>query len=152
LIGKVQQNSSGYTVDKPNHIIVIANPGHFRDSLAAVLMTLPSAKLFLMSQLDHDDLGIAPNGRYSLVLADLVGPDQDGAECLDAVKKRCPGIRSLALVDNLSQSRIARESGAEYVLPRSASAGELLSAVRRINAQSFQPPILGDPTRVLTLS
>ena len=135
-----------------NHIILIANPGHFRDSLAAVLMTLPRADLFLVNQSDQDDLDIAADGSYSLVLADLVGSDQDAVGCLEAVKNRCPGIRCLALVDTLAQSRTAREMGADFVLPRSASAGELLGAVRRMNAQSLHPPILRDPFRVPAVS
>lgn len=115
-----------------NQILIVGRPGHFRDSLAAVLKTLPGNDLFLAGGLETDDLEQFTGMRLTLILADLDLAASTTGNWLSSTKRRCPNLLSIALVDNAQQSRIASSLGVDYVLSRSASAGELLRAIQHL--------------------
>jgi len=115
-------------MDKSIRILISAKPGHFRESLAAILKTLPESELFLVNNLERGAEANVSHEMHTLFLADPDGLSRDNAIFLQSIKKRCPGIRCVALVDNHQQIRAANELRVDYVLPRSASARELLAA------------------------
>lgn len=121
----VTRKSSSDALDP---LVIVSQPGRERDSLAAVLRTLPGLDLF---QLDPEALcsgehmpPVAPR----LVLVDLVSLGAAGAETLAMVRRQWPQARILALVEN---GRAARRPlpHADRTLPRCLPAGQLLSAV-----------------------
>jgi len=115
-------------------ILIVARPGHFRDSLAAVLKTLPRVELFLVDGLNRNHWEHLSLAQPAIALADLDASDVAQAFSLDLLKDKWPGIRCVALVDNFQQARAARSGNADLALSRSASAGELLSAIQRLSA------------------
>jgi DNA-binding NarL/FixJ family response regulator len=120
-------------------ILIVARPGHFRDSLAAVLKTLPRVELFLVDGLDRSHWETLSLAQLAIALVDLEPGDLFQATNLGSLKEKWPGIRCIALVDNFQQARAARSGNVELALSRSASAGELLSAIQRLSVGAPAP-------------
>ena len=120
-------------------ILIVARPGHFRDSLVAVLKTLPRVELFLVNGLNRSHWETLSPAQPEIALADLEADDISQASSLGALKEFWPGIRCIALVDNLQQARAARSGNVDLALSRSASAGELLSAIQRLSVGAPAP-------------
>ncbi len=120
-------------------ILIVARPGHFRDSLVAVLKTLPRLELFLVDGLNRSQWEATPLAQPTIALIDLDATGAAQAFSLGAIKERWPGIRCVALVDNLQQARVARSGNVDLALSRGASAGELLSTVQRLSAGAAAP-------------
>jgi DNA-binding NarL/FixJ family response regulator len=120
-------------------ILIVARPGHFRDSLVAVLKTLPRVELFLVNELNRSHWEALPLAQPAIALIDLDATDAAQALSLGSLKEKWPGIRCVALVDNLQQARAARSGNVDLALSRSASAGELLSAIQRLSAGAPAP-------------
>jgi DNA-binding NarL/FixJ family response regulator len=120
-------------------ILIVARPGHFRDSLAAVLKTLPRVELFLVDGLNRDHWETLSLIQPTIALADLDAEDVCLSISLGSLKEKWPSIRCIALVDNFQQARVARLGNVDLTLSRSASAGELLSATQRLSAGASAP-------------
>jgi DNA-binding NarL/FixJ family response regulator len=120
-------------------ILIVARPGHFRDSLAAVLKTLPRVELFLVNGLDRSHWEALSLAQPAIALVDLEADDISQAISLGALRDTWPGVRCIALVDNLQQARAARSGNVDLALSRGASAGELLSAIQRLSAGAPAP-------------
>lgn len=117
-------------MNEPIRILVYARPGHFRESLVAILMTLPQSELFLVNSLNRSETEPLTPDLHTLVLADQKCLTREDAVHLRSIKKRCPGIQCVALVDNSEQSRAARDLSVDSVLPRGTSARELLATIK----------------------
>lgn len=120
-------------MDRATRILVIARPGHSRQSLVALLKTLPRAELFLAEA--GQTASIQP---LHLVLIDLGGPHPLGLEALKRAAQEWPAARLLALVDDIRQINPACALGADCALPHNAPAGELLQAVQQLSQET--PP------------
>jgi DNA-binding NarL/FixJ family response regulator len=118
-------------MDRSTRILVIARPGHSRQSLVALLKTLPHAELFL-SEAGHAASIQPPH----LVLIDLGGLHPLGLEALKRAAQEWPAARLLALVEDIRQISPACALGADCALPHNASAGELLQAVQQLSQES----------------
>jgi len=123
-----------------NRIVICGRPGYFRDSLAAVLKTLPRSELFLVSSLDPACLDQFSNSDLTLILADLHPVNAATGSRLDSIRRSCPDLLSIALVDNPQQSRTAQAMGVDYTLARGASAGELLTAIQHLVQRALIAP------------
>ena len=120
-------------------ILIVAKPGHFRDSLVAVLKTLPRVELFQIDGLNNcnwEELSLA---QPTIALADLDATDPSQAAWPGSLKEKWPGIRCVALVDNFQQARAARSGNVDLALSRSASAGVLLTAIQRLSVTPYAP-------------
>jgi DNA-binding NarL/FixJ family response regulator len=118
-------------MDRSTRILVIARPGHSRQSLVALLKTLPRLDLFL-SEANFPAAAPPPH----LVLVDLGGPHPLGLEALKRAAQEWPVARLLALVDDIRQINPACALGADCALPHNAPAGELLQAVQQLSQES----------------
>jgi len=115
-------------MDLSTRILVIARPGHSRQSLVALLKTLPRAELF---QTETGSLASVQSPH--LVLIDLGGLHPLGPEALKRAVQDWPAARVLALVDDIRQINPAHALGADCVLPHNSPAGELLQAVQQLS-------------------
>lgn len=113
-------------------IVIIARPGRDQRSLAALLKTLGRMDLFL-----YDGETPGPASPPDLVLVDLGALDRAAAASLTGAARSWPSARRLALVDDIRCAGQAQALGADCTLTRSAPAGELLQAVRRLSAPSL---------------
>jgi len=132
-------------------ILIVARPGHFRDSMVAVLKTLPRVELFLANGLSRGDWDGLSQAQPAIVLADLDATDPSEFARMELLKEIWPGIRCIALVDNYQQARAARTGKADQILARGASAGELLAAIQRLSAGSLAAPRLAPVYPVSTM-
>ena len=130
-------------MDRSTRILIVARPGHSRQSLVALLKTLQSTELFL----SEGQAGMAnqappipapPIQAPHLVLVDLGGLNPVGNEVLKGAAQKWPAARKMALVDDIRQIGPAYTLGADYVLPHDTPAGELLDAVRKISQESHR--------------
>jgi DNA-binding NarL/FixJ family response regulator len=131
-------------MDADTRILILANPGHYRDSLVALLRTIPHADLIL-SDLSHSEHESSIETNSSLkndsfiVLVDLDSileltvKNGNIAARLTQLKSIWPCSRTIILVDNPRYTREAQRLGADCILPRSISAGEFLGAIRELN-------------------
>jgi len=118
-------------MDHSTRILIIARPGHGRQSLVALLKTLPRAELFL-AEVSPGTSAQPPH----LVLIDLGGLHPLGLEALKRAAQEWPAARKLALVDDIRQINLACALGADCALPHNSSAGELLQAVQQLSQGS----------------
>lgn len=119
-------------METQNRILICARPGHFRESLIAVLKTLPRSELFLLDGLNQGDGESNSHQLQALLLADLDTIGLGKFDCLKSMREKNPNLRCVALVDNHQQARAAYSLGADIVMPRGSSAGELLSTFQHL--------------------
>ncbi len=119
--------------------VILAQPGRSRDSLVALLRTLRPAGLFPIDPADVLRDAASDNQAWlseaapsvSVIILDLAGVGPSGGRLLALARERWPGARCLALVETLRLTGGVAQ-GADCILHRSASAGELLAAVQRL--------------------
>ncbi len=136
-------------MDTVIRILILASPGHYRDSMVALLRTIPRLDLVFAdsspSEIDTFYAVEPPSrGTSRIVLVDLdpasVLPVTDPliAARLDSIKSSSPRARVITLVDNLLHTREAERLGADCILPRSISAGEFLTAIRESDSSDHR--------------
>jgi DNA-binding NarL/FixJ family response regulator len=118
-------------MDRSTRILIIARPGHSRQSLVALLKTLHYTDLFLTEGIS-ETASQAPH----LVLIDLGGLHPLGNEVLKRAAQAWPTARKMALVDDIRQVDPAYALGADSALPRNTPAGELLRAVQQLSQET----------------
>ena len=118
-------------------IQVIAQDGHFRDSLVALLRAQPGAEITALKIGSPRHPEEPPP---DIVLVDMQADERAFSEALVSWKGECDSARYVALVDNVGQTGVAYALGADYALARSASASELLLAVQRL--RQFAPQVI----------
>jgi len=124
--------------DTLTRILVVAGPGHSRDSLVALLRTIPGAVVAVLDAETRRDPGKGQNPAPDIVVVDLEAYGQAFTKALVSLGGERTGARYLALVDNVRQTGAARALGADYALTRSAPASELLLAVGRLRQNGPQ--------------
>ena len=118
-------------MDRSTRILIVARPGHSRQSLVALLKTLHYTELFLTED-NTETASQAPH----LVLIDLGGLHPLGDEVLKRAAQDWPSARKMALVDDIRQIDPAVALGADYALPHNTPAGELLRAVQQLSQET----------------
>lgn len=121
---------------EPMRILIAEDHAVVRDGLAAVLKF----------ETDIEVVGLAKNGREAVtqfrelkpdvVLMDLAMPEMDGVAAILAIRDEFPDARILVLTtyDNDESVFRALENGAKGYLLKDTSTGDLLAAIRKINA------------------
>ena len=135
-------------MEKEASILVLAKSGNFRDSLAALLRTIPQVILSMLDELSLDEIEKAVNHPPAVLLVDwdlihIAAPD-----ALASFRRIWPEARFVIMTDHHRQTMVARASGFDFVISKSTSAGELLAAIRQqaihdrpiVNASPIKPP------------
>lgn len=121
-------------MDSVTRILILAQPGHFRSSLVALLKTLPRVDLFLVDDLASLDHGFPPQAAPHLVLADRERLGYSAQEAMDALRRHWPSVHCLVLVDNVFPDSAPWRVSVDCVMAKSAPAGEFLRAVQQLSA------------------
>ena len=123
-------------MDHSTRILIVARPGHSRQSLVALLKTLQSTELFLSEGQTEIANQASPHQAPHLVLVDLGGLSPVGNDVLKGAAQKWPAARKMALVDDIRQIGSAYALGADYALLHDTPAGELLDTVQRISQET----------------
>jgi DNA-binding NarL/FixJ family response regulator len=118
-------------MDRSTRILIVARPGHRRQSLVALLKTLNRAELFLI-----EDFSAATTQPPHLVLVDLGGVHPLSDDLLKQAAQEWPAARKLVLVDDIRQTSRAYSLGADFALGHNTPAGELLLTVKQLSQET----------------
>jgi CheY-like chemotaxis protein len=123
--------SNDLLVPNPEPVLIIATPGRFRDSLGALLKTIPWLRV--VDQVDNTTLALKILQQCpKLIFLDANLPDNQAWTLLRLAKMDCPHLRSLVIANTLEQKQLARRSGADAVLLKGFAASELSLTARRL--------------------
>lgn len=134
--------SNLYRDTKRNNFLILASPGHYRESLVGLLQNLPDSEISLFDPQQKKVLSSFDTNQ-SIVLVDLPSLSEiqsngiSSVEVINSIRDKLPGARIVLLVDNYQQSREAQCLYADCILPRSVSAGQFLNAVRNLGDMAF---------------
>jgi len=111
-------------------ILVIEDNPDLRDYLRLALETQQYE--VLTARNGREALGYLDGQPVDVVLTDLFMPEMDGIETIAALRKKCPGVRVVAMsgrpgVDYLA---VARELGVNHTLRKPFEIDELLAALK----------------------
>jgi DNA-binding NarL/FixJ family response regulator len=123
-------------MDAIMQVAVCAKPGHFRESVVALLKTIPRVEMFLISGTDRESLEALDHVFPDLVLVDLGTVGADAPKLVTALGQQWPAVRVLALSDDIQQMRLAQALGIECTLSKSISAGDFVRIVRQMSARN----------------
>lgn len=118
----------------PNiHCVVIAQPGHFRTSLTALLASIPNIDSTTM--VDEISLisSFPQNIRPDFVFIETNSLNSTFKERMQFLSEIWPGVRTVIFSDH-TNLRIRDETyGADCILPKEISAGDFLQLVQRLS-------------------
>ena len=119
-------------MDNPVLALIVAHPGPVRDGLRALLTAIPQVE----SSKEVDDassaLRIVKEHHPALV---LISTDLSGDEVWDLlrqIKAERPQTRSILLVNDVQQQRLAQAAGADGVLFEGSPASKLSATIKHL--------------------
>ena len=122
-------------MDNPVLALIVAHPGPVRDGLRALLTAIPQVE----SSKEVDDassaLRIVKEHHPALV---LISVDLSGDEVWDLlrqIKAERPQTRSILLVNDVHQQRLAQAAGADGVLLEGSPASKLSATIKSLLPQ-----------------
>lgn len=115
-------------------ILVVAKPGRLREALCALLKS--SFWPEPISQVDDGPtaLKILVEHTPTLILLDSHWSDDEVKAVVGQIKTDRPQTRCLVLANTTEQLQVARNAGADVVLPQGFSTTNLLSIINRLLA------------------
>ena len=131
------------TLKSPIRVLLVDDHTVVRSGLGAVLAA--SDDLTLVGEAGDGEEAIRQCERLNpdVILMDLLMPNMDGVAATEAIHKRWPAIRIIALTSFKEKEYVegALKAGAISYLLKNVSAAELVSAVRRaVSGQSSLSP------------
>lgn len=107
----------------------------FREALAKGLELTGLVDVVGQAGTSAECLGVLADCRPDVLVLDLALPGRGGAEVLDQVRKRCPGVAVLILSSHPPDQFVARliRQGASGYLHKSCSLQRVVSAIDRVN-------------------
>lgn len=125
-----------------DRVLLIEDHVSFSDSLAVMLNREPDLEVCGRATTVREALKLVDAG-MDLAVVDLWLPDGDGVALIWELRRSNPETRVLVLTASVDREQIARavEAGAAGVLHKSASAAEIVDAIRRLSAgEALLPP------------
>ncbi len=111
--------------------LIVAQPGHLRNSLQTLLTTLPEIEIIAEMRDMSTLLRMGPSLRPDLVLIEA-----NANNCLTAVvqqiKQEWLNTRCVVLVDSGSQMETAVAAGADLILFKGCRAAELINQIEAL--------------------
>lgn len=119
--------------------IVIGKPGHYRDSLAALLASIPQLEITLVANSLQSALHSFTPLAADLLLLENDPADRSTETTLDIIISNHPAIKVVSMIDSVRQIQSNQIGSVNLVLPKNISAGDFLRAVRRLIAYHSLP-------------
>jgi DNA-binding NarL/FixJ family response regulator len=117
--------------------LIAAKPGRWRESLRALLIAAPEVDAVREVSEPISEHEAEEDPSPALVVLDASLDGIRVPEELQEIKELWPHSRCIVLVDNSKQQQQAQYNGADAVLMRGFSAGELFTAVDRLLVENF---------------
>jgi DNA-binding NarL/FixJ family response regulator len=112
--------------------LIVVSPSPLRDGLRALLTAIPQVE----SLREADDASLALRAIEehppALVLIGVDPPGDEVWELLGQIKAGWPQIRSILLVDDAQQQRLAQAAGADCVLIKGFPASKLSATIKSL--------------------
>lgn len=109
-------------------LLLIAQPGHLRDSLQVLLAALSgSSPMVVASDWPMGTTGVV-GGHPNLILLVLEpgNPDEEASAMVSQIKTRWPQSRLVALVDTEQQRQVITSAGADHAWFKGTLAAQML--------------------------
>lgn len=133
----------------PFRTLLVDDHEMVRDGLRAALSGQPDFDVVGEAADGLDCIRMVVRHHPDLVLIDLAMPRMNGAEAIPEIRKRLPGVRIVVLTGAVSPALLhaATESGADALVRKDVSTGELLRTLRSVLAGRSPPPAAAAPAR-----
>ena len=128
-------------MEPPQRITIISRPGHSRDSLVALLRTIPQVDIHLLEGSGRIGLERLHRTQPDLILAELEAIDAGFTDDLASLKRVRPETKCGIFVESLRKASSAQALGADCVFMKNIPAGEFLQAVRRLGGVHRLPEV-----------
>ena len=116
-------------MNKIHVALIIAKPGHLRNSLQSLLRTIPQIEILAESHDPSILLKINEEIHPELILLDASSIEGENWSALTKIKADWSDTKIIVLTENDQQGKIAREAGADYYLLKGFPATELVQLV-----------------------
>lgn len=109
--------------------LIIAKPGHLKNSLQSLLRTIPQIEMLAESNDPSILLRMDEEIHPELIVIDGRLIDDTSLSAIDKIKTDWPSTKILVLADDDQQGQAAREAGADYYLLKGFPATELAQLI-----------------------
>lgn len=123
-------------MSNPIKVMLVDDHAVVRSGLGAVLMSLDDMTLVAEAGNGEEAIGLCERHSPDVVLMDMMMPVMDGVAATEAIHKRWPEIKIIALTSFKEKNLVegALKAGASGYLLKNISAEELVTAIRTVCA------------------
>jgi len=119
------------------HVLVIDDEPDIREGIAELLEY--EGYQVSMAANGREGVRLFREGRFDLVITDIVMPEQEGIETIRIIRKEAPQARIIAIsgggrVDPLGYLAMAKKLGADRVFEKPVDIDDLLAAMNQLLA------------------
>jgi len=119
-------------------IFLLVRSKYTRDSLAALMATLPEAELSFNDNELQNTLQSLSSIKTDVIIIEGSPLQPEMSSFLHEIKLLQPKTRTMLLVEPLAWNKIGKISGADLVLPMNVTAGEMLMGIRAMIHSTHQ--------------
>lgn len=112
--------------------LIVARPGPLREGIEALLASVPAIRVVDGVGRASTALSIAADQPLDLLLLDVGLPGDEASRILASCRRQRPGLRCIALADNLAQEQVAKALGAEAVFLKGFPADRFADTVEAL--------------------
>ena len=109
--------------------LIVAQPGPLRDSLQALMTTMPQIEIVAEANKPSALLRMSERIQPDVVLLDASVPGNDVWAALRQIRDAWPQARAIVLVENSAQQAQAEEAGADVALLKGFPAARLAAII-----------------------
>lgn len=110
-------------------VLILAHPGRLRESLNALLTSMPQIQQVNSAEDDEIALESFADSPPNLIVMDTNLTPYGLSTTLQKIKTRWPGARYVILVDDVRQQQIAKAAGADSALLKGFSTAQLFATI-----------------------
>ncbi|HDQ73354.1 MAG TPA: response regulator transcription factor [Chloroflexi bacterium] len=116
----------------PTSALILARPGRLRDSLGALLTSMPQIQRVNSAEIDNKALELFTDPPPNLIVIDTNLMPNRLSSTLEQIKARWPQARYVILVDDVRQQQIAKAAGADSALLKGFPTAQLFATIERL--------------------
>lgn len=110
-------------------VLIIDDRPHVRQSLKALLETVPQVESVLEAGNGRDAIPLVTQGRVDVVIMDVRMSGWDGLRAIRLIRSIAPSIQIVVLTLYTEFREVALDAGANVFLTKGEPGGELINAI-----------------------